>query len=506
MIDIEDFTDSSILNASTKPNAIEINKKRMARVDEKQNTTHFLPGNAVIYSNTWGCSHNMSDSEYMLGLLQEQGYTITDDKSIADLWLLNSCTVKNPSESTFKNEIAAAEAKGKHVVLAGCVTQADPMNYSQSIIGVNQIDKIVFVVEEALQGRQVQLLESRNMSKLHLPKVRKNKYVEIIAINTGCLNQCTYCKTKHARGDLKSYSVIEIVERCKQVIQEGVVEIWLTSEDTGTYGKDIDSSLPELLYAIEKVVPKHGVLVRVGMTNPPYIKEHLHDIAAILNNPKFYAFLHIPVQSGNNRVLDAMKREYTIQEFKKTVDFLKDHVHNITIATDIICGFPTETEDEFKDSLALINTYKFPVLHISQFYSRPGTPAARLPKVKTQDIKDRSRQLTKVFNSYETFASAVGLVYDRVLITEWGVLHNKPALVGHNKYYQQILIGVKLVNGKKNHHLMGKMATIRIIRTTKWHLEAELIEYQTKQDMMLLASLFMVFMSLIVATIVIVHQ
>ena len=502
MLDMEDFSKDSVTQRK-QPNDVKSSFKQ--KNDSRQASTQFLPGQAVIYSNTWGCSHNMSDSEYMLGLLQEQGYTITDNKDIADLWLLNSCTVKNPSESTFKNEIAAAEREGKRVVLAGCVTQGDPMSYSQSIIGVNQIDKIVHVVEETLQNRQVQLLASDTVSKLNLPKIRKNKYVEIIAINSGCLNQCTYCKTKHARGDLRSYPVADIVNRCAQVLLEGVVEIWLTSEDTGTYGRDINSSLPELLFEIRKVIPEFGVMVRVGMTNPPYIKEHLQEISDILNDDRFFAFLHIPVQAGNNRVLDAMKREYTRQEFEYTVDFLRTNVTNITIATDIICGFPTETDTEFLDSLSLVSKYQFPVLHISQFYSRPGTPAARMPKVPSQDVKDRSRMLTKLFNSYETFTDFRHKVFERVLITEWGMVNNKPALVGHDKYYHQILIPVTIKNGKKEHELMGKMATVRILKTTKWHLEAELIEYSDKQDLTFLASIFMTFIVLIIACVVMLH-
>lgn len=133
-----------------------------------------------------------------------------------------------------------------------------------------------------------------------------------------------------------------------------------------------------------------GVMLRVGMTNPPYIMEHLEDIAELLNHPNVYAFLHVPVQSGSNKVLEDMKREYTIEDFKKVVDTLRSRhisttdqcsfffrVPGITIATDIICGFPTETEEDFEQTMQLCQEYKFPVLNISQFYPRPGTPAAR---------------------------------------------------------------------------------------------------------------------------------
>ncbi len=142
------------------------------------------------------------------------------------------------------------------------------------MIGVTQIDRVVEVVEEALKGHNVKLLAKKDLPILDLPKIRKNQFVEIIPLSTGCLGSCTYCKTRHARGKLGSYDPDAIVQRAKQAIDDGVVEIWLTSEDTGAYGRDIDSSIPALLKKIIAIMPKHTML-RVGMTNPPYILEHL---------------------------------------------------------------------------------------------------------------------------------------------------------------------------------------------------------------------------------------
>lgn len=188
--------------------------------------------------------------------------------------------------------------------------------------------------------------------------------VEIIPLSTGCLGSCTYCKTRHARGKLGSYDPDAIVERARTAIEEGVMEIWLTSEDTGAYGRDIGTSLPELLKKLIGIMPKHTML-RVGMTNPPYILEHLQAMADILNHPNVYSFLHVPVQAGNNNVLDKMNREYLIEEFMEVCDFLIEKVPDMTIATDIICGFPTETSEDFEDTLKLVEKYKFPVLNIS---------------------------------------------------------------------------------------------------------------------------------------------
>ncbi|ORZ32588.1 hypothetical protein BCR44DRAFT_37915 [Catenaria anguillulae PL171] len=443
----------------------------------------FTPGKAAIFSKVAGCSHNVSDSEYMNGLLASHGYTITPDPASADLWLLNSCTVKNPSEQTFVNDIVRAHELGKKVVLAGCVPQGQPRGgkgpgrdwSNLSVVGVQQIDQIVYVVEETLKGHSVRLLDNKRVegtkkkaggASLALPKIRKNPLVEIIPINTGCLNQCTYCKTKHARGELGSYPPDEIVARVRQVIDEGVVEIWLTSEDTGTYGRDIGSSLPELLWRIVDELPTH-VMLRVGMTNPPYILEHLAEMARIFGHPQVYSFLHVPIQAASDRVLEDMRRQYTQADFRHVVDFLRANVPGggVNIATDIICGFPTESDDDFLDTLDLVRHYKFPSLHISQFYPRPGTPAARLPLLPSNVVKQRSRAMTQVFESYQPYAEFVGTRH-KVLVTD--VASDKRHFVAHNKLYYQVLVPMV-------EEYMGKMLEVEIVSATKFSMVGQVI-------------------------------
>lgn len=434
-----------------------------------------IPGTQKIYVKTWGCSHNNSDSEYMAGQLAAFGYKLTEKKEDADLWLLNSCTVKNPSEDTFRNEIENCVSNGKHVVVAGCVPQGAPKSAylkGLSVIGVQQIDRVVEVVEETLKGHSVRLLQNKKEggqriagAKLALPKVRKNPLIEIIAVNTGCLNQCTYCKTKHARGDLASYSPDEIIDRAKQAFEEGCCEIWLTSEDTGAYGRDIGSSLPELLWKLVDVIPENAML-RVGMTNPPYILEHLEEMAKILIHPRVYSFLHVPVQSGSDAVLGDMKREYCRKDFEHVVDFLRERVDGLTIATDIICGFPTETEEDFEETMKMCSKYHFPSLFINQFFPRPGTPAAKMTRIPANLVKKRTKRLTDLFNSYYPYKGREGKIYV-VLVTE--VSHDNEHYVGHNKSYEQILLPMR-----KN--LLGKSVRVRITSTSKFSMMGEIID------------------------------
>jgi threonylcarbamoyladenosine tRNA methylthiotransferase CDKAL1 len=408
----------------------------------------------------------------MAGQLAAYGYKLTENKEEADLWLLNSCTVKNPAEDHFRNQIEEAKKEGKYIVVAGCVPQGAPkVSFVQglSIIGVQQIDRVVEVVEETLKGNTVRLLGTKKEhgkkiggAPLLLPKVRRNPLIEIIAINTGCLNQCTYCKTKHARGDLGSYPPEEIVERAKLAFEEGVVEIWLTSEDTGTYGRDIGTSLPELLWKLVEVIPE-GCRLRLGMTNPPYILEHLEEISKIMNHPRVYSFLHVPVQSGSDQVLADMKREYCRKDFELVVDFLRSRISGMTVATDIICGFPTETEANFEETISLCEKYKFPSLFINQFFPRPGTPAALLHRIPAQEVKRRTKKLTELFYTYQPYNEKIGEIQE-VLVTE--VSHDKQYFVGHNKFYEQVLIPM-------NQKYMGKLVTVKIVSATKFSMTGE---------------------------------
>lgn len=396
MIDIEDC--EQCLCKSPDP------LQKFVSNEEREPVVGQVPGTQRIYVKSMGCSHNMSDGEVMMGLLKEYGYQIMDTEE-ADLWLINSCTVKNPSQDVVMGYVKRAAQRGVPVVISGCVPQADRaltwLN-GLSVVGVTQIDRIVEVVEQALQGHSVQLLSRKELPSLDLPKIRKNPLVEIIPISTGCLGNCTYCKTKHARGHLGSYEPAAIVGRVKQAMAEGVKDIWLTSEDSGAYGRDIGTDLPSLLRQLAKVL-RGDCMMRVGMTNPPYILEHLVSMSEVLRHPRIYAFLHIPVQAGNNKVLGEMNREYTKEEFCLVVDTLRKHLPHIHIATDLICGFPGETDSEFADTLELVRTYHFPSVYISQFYPRPGTPAAKMQRVPTSVVKQRSTALTKLFESYQCF-------------------------------------------------------------------------------------------------------
>ncbi|XP_077247576.1 methylthiotransferase [Tasmannia lanceolata] len=456
-------------------------KTKARKIQDPLTPSPQIPGTQTIYIKTFGCSHNQSDSEYMAGQLSTFGYALSENPEEADLWLINTCTVKSPSQSAMETLILKCKSARKPLVVAGCVPQGSrdlKELEGVSIIGVQQIDRVVEVVEETLKGHEVRLLNRKTLPALDLPKVRKNKFIEILPINVGCLGACTYCKTKHARGHLGSYTVNSLVERVRTVISEGVKEIWLSSEDTGAYGRDIGVNLPILLNAIvAELPPDRSTMLRIGMTNPPFILEHLKEIAKVLCHPCVYSFLHVPVQSGSDSVLNAMNREYTVSDFRAVVDTLTQFVPGMQIATDIICGFPGETDEDFAETIRLIKEYKFPHVHISQFYPRPGTPAARMKKVPSTEVKKRSRELTSVFESFTPYQGMEGLI-ERIWITE--IAADGIHLVGHTKGYVQVLVIAP-------ESMLGTSTDVKITSVGRWSVFGEVIDTpnQMKEDITL---------------------
>uniref|UniRef100_A0A8C9GM29 tRNA-t(6)A37 methylthiotransferase n=1 Tax=Piliocolobus tephrosceles TaxID=591936 RepID=A0A8C9GM29_9PRIM len=379
----------------------------------------------------------------------------------------NNGTIEN-DKKTIRNGIEKTTTKKKKdikIIVCGCVPQAEQnmdIFENVSLVGVNNIDKIVEVVEYVINGYNVKYLkQSKKMTSLNFPKIRKNKFIEIININNGCLGNCTYCKTKFARGDLASYQINEIIERIQYVCaQENIKEIWMTSEDTGAYGIDINTNIIKLLQKVLSEIEHTDVMIRLGMTNPPYILKHIKDMCNLLKHKNMYEFIHIPVQSGSNNVLKNMNREYVIEDFIYLIDNLRKNIPNITISTDIICGFPYETEEDHNQTINLLKKYEFPILNISQFYPRRGTVAYNMKKINTKIVKLRSRDVTETFLSYNNNYNFLNGTTQKILFTE--VSSKSDHIIGHTKQYVKVLLQNK---ANENIHLLGTCVNCKIVST-----------------------------------------
>jgi threonylcarbamoyladenosine tRNA methylthiotransferase CDKAL1 len=414
-----------------------------------------------IYIKTFGCSYNQSDSEVMAGLLKTANFEIVNNSDPATLVIINSCAVKTPTEKKVLKYIQEIKSKGKEVIVAGCISQATPEILEDvSMIGPTQINHIVEVVEETINENNIAMLVPEKGQRLNLPRIRKNKSIEIIPICAGCLGNCSYCITKKARGDLISFEIDDILAHAKTALKNYASQIWLTAQDTGCYGKDINTNLIELLEKLFSI--KGNFFIRLGMANPNFVLEILPELIRVYQNSKMYKFLHIPVQSGNNEILKLMNRNYTVEEFKEIITKFREKIPNITIATDVICGFPTETTEQFNDTIKLIKEVKPDIVNISRYWERPHTKSATLDgKLHEKETKERSRRLSELFEwiSYENLKKWEQWV-GSILIESHGKDNTS---VGRNFAYKQIIL--------KGKYPIGSFVQVKAVKATTFYLQ-----------------------------------
>ena len=365
-------------------------------IDDRPRDSRPFVSRCRVYIETCGCSYNVSDAEVMTGVLEDAGYAMADSVDSADAVVLNSCTVKEKTFREFRKRVRALAAlpSGPAIVIAGCIPRVpqhagDFAGFAR--IGPDNLEEIPQAVAAALEGRTVVRVARRAGQRLMLPHRRRNRAVEIVPISQGCLGSCTFCQTLIARGRLRSYPVDAIIGRIEDALAQGVRQVWLTSQDAGAYGRDTGTTLPSLL---EQIASLPGdFLVRLGMANPDFVKDFAGPLADLLCSPRFYRFLHVPVQSGSDAVLARMGRKYTVRDFVHIVDTVCSRVPDVTLATDVIVGFPGETEADFDATMNLMRLIETPVMNRSRFSPRPGTRAARMEPLPPGVVSSRSKQL-----------------------------------------------------------------------------------------------------------------
>ncbi|MDD5086307.1 MAG: tRNA (N(6)-L-threonylcarbamoyladenosine(37)-C(2))-methylthiotransferase [Candidatus Nanoarchaeia archaeon] len=416
---------------------------------------------AKIFIKTFGCSANYNNSEIMEGLLIKAGHYVVKEPKDSDLIIVNTCTVKLPTENKVKNNIRDFLKLNKKIIVAGCMPEVQKDTLKKispqlSFVGVYHTKEITKAVDKVINRYFVDLTGKRDETKLNLPVKRKNKIIQIIQISEGCNGICTYCIVRLAKGKLFSYPEKDIVKQVRSAVKDGCGEIWLTSQDTAAYGQDKNIDLVSLLRKI--VLIKEDFMVRIGMMDPNNLILILDDLITLMKSEKIFKFLHIPIQSGNNEILKKMKRPYNTNQFKKIIKKLRKEIPEITISTDMICGFPGETEEQFNDSIKLIKEIKPDVLNISRFWPRPGTEAALMKnRVHGRITKKRSQILTREFNKICTKRNKKWLKWQGdILVDEKG---QKGSFIGRNYCYKPVVI-------KSENNLIGKNVNVKITKAT----------------------------------------
>ena len=350
-----------------------------------------------VYIKTFGCQANISDSEQMAGLLKEKGYDLVSSENEAEYIIANTCSVKNKTQSKILEYLK--RNKNKNLFVGGCLTKTiNIKKYVPEVKGVFDTNSILKISEILETERDY--FSSNKEHRILSPIIRKNEGIGIVAIGEGCLNSCTFCATKLARGPLRSYRIGDIKRNVESAISQGCEKIYLTSQDNGCYGFDINTNLPELLEELTTI--EGDYIIRVGMMNPWHLTKILKPLIESYKSDKIMKFLHIPVQSGSEKVLKDMKRIHTVSNFKLIVKEFRKHFPKITIATDIIVGYPLETEEDFQETYKLIKEIKPEVVNLSMFSSRLRTKASELKQLSSQIIKKRSKKLSELYNSYRS--------------------------------------------------------------------------------------------------------
>ena len=347
---------------------------------------------AKIWVEAYGCSASFADSEMISGLILNGGHTLAKNISDSDLNLIVTCSVKDATANKMVNRIK--RLKSKPLIVAGCLPKAEKSTVEKfgphaSLLGPNSIGKTLDVINSTLNGKKRIELEDSDMVKVGLPKVRLNPVVGIIEIASGCMSECTFCQTKLSKGDLRSYRIGDIVRQVKYDVDNGCKEVWLSSTDNGCYGFDIGTDLSRLISAVGEI--ERDFMIRVGMMNPMYMPRIRDGLLRSFENTRVFKFLHIPVQSGSNRVLKEMKRGHTSQVFRDANDKFRKKFGRFTISTDIIVGFPSESNENFEETVDLIKETRPDVINLSRYSARPGTKAAKMTQLDVSEVKRRSK-------------------------------------------------------------------------------------------------------------------
>ena len=427
-----------------------------------------------VFIKSFGCSANLADGEVLAGCLAEAGYKIVCSVSEADIVVYNTCAVKGPTENRMIEILKRVPASRKLIVV-GCLPL---INFERlckkvrfdGVAGPAAGGKIVDVVKHASAGEKVVALEGAVNAKpsLNLPRLRLNPAISIVPINYGCLGSCAYCCVVFARGHLRSYGIQEIVEKVRKDLAMGVREFWVTSQDTACYGRDKDTNLAELLTAICNV--EGDFQIRVGMMTPNMVVDILENLIQAFQSERIFKFIHLPVQSGDDQILKGMRRFYSVDDFKKIVNAFRARFPKITLATDVICGFPGESEEAFGKTLQLIEEVKPDIVNVSKFFARPRTVAAEMQKdfVCPPEIKRRSSgaaELTRKI-ALERNLRWVGWTGE-IFVDEVGKISG--SWVGRNFAYKPIAV-------KSADNLLGKTLRVKVVKAFSTHLEGEIAE------------------------------
>lgn len=358
-----------------------------------------------VHLEAYGCTQNMGEIErFRVTADSLSGVVVVETPEEASVCVIGTCIVIETTQLKMFRRIEELTELGKTVGVTGCLPKVFQEELDERFPNSASFDFTDLEgFKEWLAGLAKTTVDDQELDgdidggEFHSEE--GGLKTAIIPISQGCLGACAYCITRLARGKLRSYDPEELIKTAKGLIGKGYKEILVTAQDTAAYGRDIDQSLPKLISRIAEIDPPDGndFHLRIGMMNPNNAMAILPELVEMYSNPRVFRFLHIPVQSGSDRVLKKMGRRYSVEQFEDILAQLRNAHPDMVISTDIIVGFPSETYDEFLQSCDLIRKIKPDILNVTRFSARPGTPAHKMEgQIHGRINKQWSRELTDI--------------------------------------------------------------------------------------------------------------
>ena len=467
------------LNEAKKRKAEDVVKTKDYIINNNLNN---LGCNKKYFIKTYGCQMNEHDSENIKALLEEMGFKETFDMEDADLILLNTCAIReNAHNKVFGmiGRIKTIKEKKPHVIagICGCMAQEESVvneilnkyKHINIVFGTHNIYQLPEILNNAIVKceREIEVMSYEGDIVEHMPVKRDSKYKAWVNIMYGCDKFCTYCIVPYTRGKQRSRRHEDILEEVKDLVKEGYKEVTLLGQNVNAYGKDLSDG-----YTMENLLEdtaKTGIeRIRFVTSHPWDFTDGMIDVIAKYDNVMPY--IHLPIQSGSNKILKLMGRRYTKESYLTLFKKIKEKIPNCSVTTDIIVAFPGETEEDFQDTLDVVNECKYDSAFTFIFSPRVGTPAARMENNLSEEVKsERLQRLNELVNKYSKEAN------DRYLGKIVPVL-----LEGVSEKNDECLMGytdtMKLVNVKCDKKLIGNIVDVKVTDVKTWSMDGEIVE------------------------------
>lgn len=430
-----------------------------------------------IYVETYGCSNNIAESQIIKGILSSKGFITVNSIENSDFIIINTCSVKEATVNRMLYRIKDISIKypEKKLVISGCLPETHYKEILEiapqaSIVSTNHITKIDKAIFKIIRGGRAEFLGKNREVKVLLPKLQENKVVSIIPICSGCNSFCYFCATKFAKGDIFSFPEDKIIKEIEIAKENSAKEFWITGQDVSCYGLDIDnrSLLPNLIDKILSTI-KGKYFIRIGMLNPKNMIKISNEMLRIYRDDRVFKFMHLPIQSGSNRVLKLMNRGYEKEDFIDIVDKFRRHFKELNLWTDIIVGYPGETEEDFLETLEIIKKVEPDKVNISRYSSHKIVPSSKMEQISTNIKYKRSKILHKVCKEISNKRNRSWIGWEGEVIID-KFIRGKGCL-GRNYAYKPIVI-----SNNKCKNFFGNYVNVRIKGLNGNLLIGELLE------------------------------